>query len=237
MVFKKALTVQEKDRINIYTQITNAFLYHQLVSASWTNHTHTSLLAAANCCSPGSNATGLHTNVPGPRHASSSSPSPAPQLCVSSFHVRRPFNGNFRNAQRKTSQFSQLLACVFPPTLSSSNFSMSKVFLVRESHLQNSELIRVQSSLVPWHSALAPVGRCQTDLHQTPACQIAISIAVAVVISLLLSTSNTKGHATSTWSQDIARRCQSWRQTKQLQYKQGTGRLAPFKPVLLTLFL
>ena len=51
MVFNKALTVQEKDRINIYTQITNAFLYHQLVSASWTNHTHPSLLAAANCIS------------------------------------------------------------------------------------------------------------------------------------------------------------------------------------------
>ena len=145
MVFKKALTVQEKDRINIYTQITNAFLYHQLVSASWTNNTHTSLLAAANCCSPGSNATGLHTNIPGPRHASSSSPSPAPQLCVSSFHVRRPFNGNFRNAQRKTSQFSQLLACVFPPTLSSSNFSMSKVFLVRESH-KSSEIRAHQGS-------------------------------------------------------------------------------------------
>jgi len=103
-------------------------------------HTHTRALvplrgkSPVNCCNPGSNAIGFHTNVPSPRHASSSSPSPAPQLCVSSFHVRRSFNGNFRNAQRKTSQFSQLLACVFPPTLSSSNFSMSKVFLVRESH-------------------------------------------------------------------------------------------------------
>ena len=208
MVFNKALTVQEKDRINIYTQITNAFLYHQLVSASWTNHTHTSLLAAANCCSPGSNATGLHTNVPGPRHASSSSPSPAPQLCVSSFHVRRPFNGNFRNAQRKTSQFSQLLACVFPPTLSSSNFSMSKVFLVRESH-KSSEFRAHQGSEFSGAMTLtlAPVGRCQTDLHKH---QHDNSTTTRLPIAIASN--------------------------QTLQYKQATGRLAPFKPVLLTLF-